>query len=105
MTSERADNTKNDRKNDGGKNAAGKKSIAGKNAAGKKNIAGKRPKRAERRHRELMAVMIAAIGNGNNQGNGQSELIRTLQQTIEDLRAENETLRQQNGNGNSSQPS
>ena len=39
------------------------------------------------------------MSNSNNQGNGQSELIRTLQQTIEDLQAENERLRHQNGNG------
>ena len=57
---------------------------------------------AERRHHELMALMVAALGNGRNQGSGQSELIRNLQQTIEDLQAENERLRQQNGNGDSS---
>ena len=58
---------------------------------------------AERRHQELMATLIALLSNGRSQGNGQDEFIRTLQQTIEDLRAENERLRQQNGNG--SQPS
>ena len=58
---------------------------------------------AERRHQELMALLIAALSNGNNQGNGQTELIRALQQTIEDLRAENDRLRQQNSDGNSSQ--
>ena len=52
---------------------------------------------AERRHRELLVALIGAVGNGNNRGNGQGELIRTLQQTIEDLRAENERLRKQNG--------
>jgi uncharacterized membrane protein YhiD involved in acid resistance len=57
---------------------------------------------AERRHQELMTLLVATINNGNNQGNGQVELIRTLQQTIEDLRAENAQLRQQNGNGSSS---
>ena len=57
---------------------------------------------AERRHQELLAALIAVMGNGNHQGNGQNELIRTLQQTVEDLRAENERLRQQNGNGSSS---
>ena len=51
----------------------------------------------ERRHQELMAMLAAALGNGRGQGNGQGELIRTLQQTIDDLRAENERLRQQNG--------
>ena len=57
---------------------------------------------AERRHQEMMTLLVATINNGNNQGNGQVELIRTLQQTIEDLRAENDQLRQQNGNGSSS---
>lgn len=56
---------------------------------------------AERRHQELMAMLIAAIGNGRGQGDGQGELIRSLQQTIEELRAENEQLRQRNGNGSS----
>jgi hypothetical protein len=50
----------------------------------------------------MMTLLVATINNGNNQGNGQVELIRTLQQTIEDLRAENAQLRQQNGNGSSS---
>ena len=60
---------------------------------------------AERRHQEMMVALIAALGRGNSQvngegrDNGQSELIRTLQQTIEELRAENERLRKQNGNG------
>ena len=58
---------------------------------------------AERRHRELMAALIALLSNGNNQGNGQSELIRNLHQTIEDLRTENDRLRKQNGNGGSEQ--
>ena len=53
----------------------------------------------ERRHRELVTLMVAALSNGGSQGNGQGEIIRTLQQTIEELRAENERLRQQNGNG------
>ena len=57
---------------------------------------------AERRHQEMMTLLVATINNGNNQSNGQVELIRTLQQTIEDLRAENAQLRQQNGNGSSS---
>ena len=58
---------------------------------------------AERRHHEMMTLMAAVLINGRNQGNGQSELIRDLQQTIEDLRAENDRLRAQNGNGDSSQ--
>ena len=53
----------------------------------------------ERRHRELMAMLAAVLSNGRGQENGQNELVRTLQQTIEELRAENERLRQQNGNG------
>ena len=57
---------------------------------------------AERRHHELMTLMAAVLSNGRNQGNSQSELIRDLQQTIEDLRAENDRLRRQNGNGSSS---
>ena len=56
----------------------------------------------ERRHQELMALLAAALSNGKDQGNGQGELIRTLQQTVEELRAENDRLRQQNGNGPSS---
>ena len=57
---------------------------------------------AERRHHEMMTLMAAVLSNGRNQGNGQSELIRDLRQTIEDLRAENDRLRAQNGNGSSS---
>ena len=57
---------------------------------------------ANRRHQELMALLIAALNSAGNHGNGQSELIRTLQQTIEDLRTENERLRRQNGNGGES---
>ena len=57
---------------------------------------------SERRHREMMALLAAVLSNGRGQGNdGQGELIRTLQQTIEELRAENERLRKQNGNGSS----
>ena len=56
---------------------------------------------AERRHQELIAALIAAISNSNNQGNGQAELIRALQRTIEELQAENDRLRQQNGGGDS----
>ena len=59
---------------------------------------------AERRHQEMMAMLIAALNNGGNQSDGESqrEFIRTLQQAIEDLKAENTRLRQQNGNGNHS---
>ena len=59
----------------------------------------------ERRHQELMAILATVLSNGRGQGNsnGQSELIRNLQQTIDELRAENEQLRQQNGNGSSDQ--
>ncbi len=63
---------------------------------------------AERRHREMMVALIAALtrvngqGNGERQDNGQSELIRTLQRTIEGLQAENDRLRKENGNGGSS---
>lgn len=56
---------------------------------------------AERRHHELMALLAAVLSNGRGQGNGQGELICTLQQTIEELMAENERLRQRNGNGSS----
>ena len=59
---------------------------------------------AERRHLEMMTLLATALGNAGSQGNGQSELIRTLQQTIEDLRAENERLRRQDGNGETSRP-
>lgn len=60
---------------------------------------------AERRHQEMMVALIAALGRGNGQVNdegrdyGQGELIRTLQQTIEELREENERLRQERQNG------
>ena len=57
---------------------------------------------AERRHHELMTLLIAALNNSGSQGNGQSELVQSLQRTIETLEAENARLRQQNGNGNSS---
>ena len=53
----------------------------------------------ERRHQELMAMLAAVLGNGRGQGNGQGELIRSQQQTIEELRAENARLRERNGNG------
>ena len=57
----------------------------------------------ERRHQELMAILAAVLTNGRDHGNGQGETIRTLQQTIDELRAENERLRQRNGNGSSDQ--
>ncbi len=57
---------------------------------------------SERRHQEMMTLLIAALNNSSNQGNGQSELVRALQQTIEDLRAETDKLRQQNGSGSAS---
>ena len=57
---------------------------------------------AERRHQEMMTMLMAVVNSSGNQGNGQAELIRAMQQTIEDLRAENDRLRQQNGNGNPS---
>ena len=59
---------------------------------------------AERRHQELLAVLIAAIGNGRNQDGGQSRLIETLRQTVEALESENASLRRQKGNGNSPPP-
>ncbi len=54
---------------------------------------------SERRHHELMTTLIAALSNGRNQDNGQSELIRSLQQTIETLETENARLRRENGDG------
>ena len=55
---------------------------------------------AERRHQELIAALIAAIGNGRAQGEGQGRFVETLLQRVEALEAENARLRQQNGNGN-----
>ena len=54
---------------------------------------------SERRHQEMMTALIAAIRNGRGHENGQSETIRRLQETVENLEAENARLRQQNGNG------
>ena len=54
---------------------------------------------SERRHQEMMTALIAAIRNGRNHENGQTETIRRLQETVENLEAENARLRQQNGNG------
>ncbi len=59
---------------------------------------------AERRHQEIMTLLIASLNNGSRQETGQSELVRTLQQTVTELQAENERLRQQNGNGSSQSP-
>ena len=61
---------------------------------------------SERRHQEIMAVLITAVNNGRNHENGQSqeELIRNLRQTVETLESENAKLRQQNGNGGNSPP-
>ena len=60
---------------------------------------------AERRHTEMMTLLAAVLNNGSSNGNGQNEIIRTLQQTIDDLRAENDRLRQQNGNSGQSSDS
>ena len=60
---------------------------------------------AERRHLEMMTLLAAVLNNGGSNGNGQNEIIRTLQQTIDDLRAENDRLRQQNGNSGQSSDS
>ena len=57
---------------------------------------------SEQSHREMMALLIAALNNRGHQDNGQSELIRSLQQTIANLEAENARLRQQNGEGSHS---
>ena len=43
--------------------------------------------------------MIAVLGNGRDQDNGQSVLSRTLRQIIDDLRAENERLKERDGSG------
>ena len=53
----------------------------------------------ERRHREMMTILAAAVANGRNHGADQSEIIRTLQQVIEDLRTENARLRNGRSNG------
>ena len=59
---------------------------------------------AERRHQELLAALIAAIGNGRDRGDDQSRLVETLRRTIETLELENDRLRRQNGNGNPPPP-
>jgi hypothetical protein len=57
---------------------------------------------SERRHQEMMTLLIASMSNGQNQrsGESQSEIIRSMQETIEGLQSENARLRQQNGDGN-----
>ena len=55
---------------------------------------------AERRHQELLAALIAAIGNGRGRDEGQGRFVETLLQRVEALEAENASLRQRNGNGN-----
>ena len=52
---------------------------------------------ADRRHQELMAMLLAVLTNGTNQSEAQAELIRSLQQTVANLEAENDRLRRQNG--------
>ncbi len=56
-------------------------------------------RRRDERHQEVMTVLAALVSNGANQNQGQeqSDVIRTLQQVIEELRAENARLRNQNG--------
>ena len=56
---------------------------------------------AERRHLELIATILGSTGNRDRDG-AQSELIRSLQQTVANLEAENARLRQQNGNSETS---
>ena len=53
---------------------------------------------AERRHQELLTMIAATVGGGRNQGDDQSELLRNIQQTMENLQAEVARLRQHNGN-------
>ena len=57
---------------------------------------------SERRHQEMMTLLIASMNNGPNQrsGENQSEVIRSMQETIEGLQSENARLRQQSGDGN-----
>ena len=61
----------------------------------------RRRQEEERRHRELITTIIASTG-GREQEGGQTELIRSLQQTVASLEAENARLRQQNGNAETS---
>lgn len=57
---------------------------------------------SERRHQEMMTLLITSLNNGPIQrsGESQSEIIRSMQETIEGLQSENARLRQQNGDGN-----
>ena len=55
----------------------------------------------ERRHRKLITTILASTGS-RDRDDAQAELIRSLQQTVANLEAENARLRQQPGNGNSS---
>ncbi len=53
----------------------------------------------ERRHQEMMLMLAGVLRNGRNHDPDQSELIRALQQVIEDLRAENARIRNGRSNG------
>ena len=53
---------------------------------------------SERRHQDMIALIVASMNNGRNQNDSQNEAINTLQQTVADLQAENARLRQYNGN-------
>lgn len=57
---------------------------------------------AERRHQEMMALILASINHGRDTNETQNELIRTLQETVTLLQAENARLRHQNGNPDTS---
>ncbi len=56
---------------------------------------------AERRHQEMMIMLAGVLSRGGNEDPNQNEVIRTLQQVIDDLRVENARLRSQRDNGNS----
>ena len=58
---------------------------------------------AERRHQEMMLMLAGVLGNGKNNEPDQSEIIHSLQQVIDDLRAENSRLRNERSNGGSEQ--
>ena len=57
---------------------------------------------AERRHQELMALILAAVTGNRDQNDAQTELIRSLHQTVAELQAENARLRRQNGDDSAS---
>ena len=57
---------------------------------------------AERRHQELMALILAAVTGNRDRNDAQTELIRTLHQTVAELQAENARLRRQNGDDSAS---